>query len=137
VQDPAVQFKLNEQTEVTVVEVEGDADKAFAIQYFVGTFVGISAGQPPEGDPSDDKLVATVAATFLVRYLSDTAPTQDMLQAFNDNAVHHAWPYWREYLSSVTTRLRVPTVVLPVRVSVPSAVSPGTLDGVQSQGAKS
>jgi hypothetical protein len=99
----------------------------FAIQYFVGTFVSVIAGPAPEGEPSEDQLVATVAATFLVRYLSDMQPTEQMLQAFNDNAIHHAWPYWREYVESITTRLRVPTVVIPLRVvatPAPSAPPP-------------
>ena len=117
IKDPSVNFKLNENTECAVLEVDGvDNTRVFAIQYFVGTFVRVIAGPAPEGEPNEDQLVATIAATFLVRYLSETQPSENMLKAFNDNAIHHAWPYWREYVESITTRLRVPTVVIPLRV---------------------
>jgi hypothetical protein len=117
VADPSVQFKLDEGNECSVMEADGANDtKMYAVQYFIGTNVRLVAGKVHEKDPSEDKLVATIAATFLVRYLTDASPSQEMLQAFNDHAVHHIWPYWREYVESTTTRLRVPTVVIPLRV---------------------
>jgi hypothetical protein len=124
VADPSVQYKLDQNNECAVVEVEGpNATKVYGIQYFVGTNVSILTGQVREGEPSEDQLVATIAATFLVRYLSETAPSEEMVQVFNDHAVHHIWPYWREYVESTTTRLRVPTVVLPLRVIANPAIS--------------
>ncbi len=125
IKDPSVNFRLNENTECTVLDVDADSTKMFAIQYFVGTFVRVVAGPMPEGEPNEDQLVATIAATFLVRYLSETQPSEQMLQSFNDNAIHHAWPYWREYIESITTRLRVPTVVIPLRVT--SGPSPAVI----------
>jgi hypothetical protein len=117
IKDPTVEFRLSEQSEVAVIEVETpEKSPKFAVHYFVGTFVRLCSGPIPAGEANEDQLVATVAATFLVRYLSDIAPTRDMLQAFNENAVHHAWPYWRELVESMTTRLRVPTVIIPMRV---------------------
>jgi hypothetical protein len=117
VSDPSVQFKLDENNDCGVAEITGPNEaKMFGVHYFVGTNVRVLAGQAREGESSDDNVVATIAATFLVRYLTDTSPSQEMLQAFNDHAVHHIWPYWREYVESMTTRLRVPTVVIPLRV---------------------
>lgn len=114
--DPSVQFKLDEGNECAVMESDGPNDtKIYAVQYFVGTNVRLVAGQVKETDPTEDKVVAIIAATFLVRYLTDTNPSQEMLQAFNDHAIHHVWPYWREYVESTTTRLRVPTVIIPLR----------------------
>jgi hypothetical protein len=116
VNNPSIEYGLSEQSEVTVSEVEtSEHTRKFAIQYFVGTFVRICTGPIPVGQANEDQLVATLAATFLARYLSDSAPSPDMLQAFNENAVHHVWPYWREYIESMTTRLRVPTVIIPMR----------------------
>jgi hypothetical protein len=131
VADPSVQFKLDENNECGVAEVTGPNDvKMFGVHYFVGTNVRVLAGQEREGESSDDKVVATIAATFLVRYLTDAAPSQELLQAFNDHAVHHVWPYWREYVESTSTRLRVPTVVLPLRVV--SALSAPVLTSEQT-----
>jgi hypothetical protein len=118
--DPSVQFKLDENNECGVAEVTGPNDaKMFGVHYFVGTNVRVLVGQEREGESSDDRVVATIAATFLVRYLTELAPSEELLQAFNDHAIHHVWPYWREYVESTSTRLRVPTVVLPLRVVAP------------------
>jgi hypothetical protein len=135
VADPAVQYKLDQNNECTVVEAEGPNEtKIYGIQYFVGTNVNIFTGQVREGEPSEDQLVATIAATFLVRYVSDTAPSQEMIQAFNDHAIHHIWPYWREYVESTTTRLRVPTVVIPLRVIATPSIPPPTANQGEAKG---
>jgi hypothetical protein len=129
VADPAVQFRLDENNECGVAEVTGPNEaKMFGVHYFIGTNVRVFSGQVREGESSDDKVVATIAATFLVRYLTDTAPSEELLQAFNDHAVHHIWPYWREYVESTTTRLRVPTVVIPLRVVGGPSTTPQTAD---------
>ena len=119
IQDPGVQYKLDEKNECSVSESVGPAagSKMFYVQYFIGTSVRVFAGRDGEND--EDKLLATITATFVVRYLSDSMPSHELIAAFNDHAVHHAWPYWREYVESITTRIRVPTVVLPLRVIPP------------------
>jgi hypothetical protein len=115
IQDPGVQYKLDEKNECAVTEGNGPTGlKMYFVQYFVGTSVRVFAGH--DGENNEDKLVATIAATFVVRYVSESAPSEELIAAFNDHAIHHAWPYWREYVESTTTRIRVPTVVLPLRV---------------------
>ena len=135
VTDPSVQFKLDENNECSVVEAPGlDDAKIYGVQYFVGTTVKIFSGQVRDNELAEDKLVATIAATFLVRYVTDASPSLEMLQAFNDNAVHHVWPFWREYIESATTRLRVPTVVIPLRIAVPNKVPVEVPDDAEEKG---
>lgn len=89
------------------------------VRYYVGTGLRILGENVDPKDPNipRDKLIADIEATFVVRYvvIGDTRPTDPMLEVFNDNAVHHVWPYWREFLQAATVRLRVPPVVLPMR----------------------
>jgi hypothetical protein len=104
----------------------------FLVRYIVGTGLRILK---PEADPTNsnltrDDLIADIEATFVVRYavVTKEEPSQDMLTAFNDNAVHHMWPYWREFLQATTMRLRVPPVVLPMRVVAPVSEPPPRAD---------
>jgi hypothetical protein len=134
IREPHVQFKMADENECNVTEVDGpNSTRIFAVQYFVGTSVRLLQGGVPEKEPSEDQLVATVSATFVVRYMSDTQPNQDMIQAFNDHAVHHVWPYWREYVESTTARLRVPTVVIPLRHAQMAPIPPTAGDSKQAE----
>lgn len=117
----SAQFKINPTNDCQVDELQPAQNNIrFVVRYFVGTGLRILG---PGADPLDenvtrDNLIADIEATFVVRYavLSQDQPTAAMLAAFNDNAVHHVWPYWREFLQATTMRLRVSPVVLPMRV---------------------
>jgi hypothetical protein len=123
--NPVVQYKLSESNECSVTRIDdANGQTIFAVHFFVGTLVRILAGGMPNKEPGEDQLVATIDATFLARYMSDANPTPEMLQAFNDHAVHHVWPYWREYIESTTTRLRVPLVVIALRHSKANQMPP-------------
>ena len=115
-----LQFKLSPTNDCQVVEVEPTQNGIrFMVRYYVGTGLRILGENVDPKDPNipRDKLIADIEATFVVRYvvIGDTRPTDPMLEVFNDNAVHHVWPYWREFLQAATVRLRVPPVVLPMR----------------------
>ncbi len=50
---------------------------------------------------------------YVVRDLDDL--TDAHCEAFADlNALFNVWPYWREYVQSITTRMGLPGLVLPV-----------------------
>jgi len=68
-----------------------------------------------------EDLLGEVTATFVLRYSwkPNEAPTDEILSAFIDNAIHHMWPYWREFLQASTTRLRLPPFMLPMRIVRP------------------
>lgn len=76
---------------------------------------------------SDDQPIAEedmkllVAGTFMVRYAvregdDDRTPLthNDILAFANFNAAVNAWPYWREFVQSMTSRMEIPTVTVPL-----------------------
>jgi hypothetical protein len=116
----SVQFRIGPQTDVQVLQHVGADGTQRRVQYIVDT--GLRVLKPgieaTKQDPTPDDIFADISAKFVVRYLitADDNPTQEMLKAFADNAVHHMWPYWREFLQATTARLRLPSIILPMRV---------------------
>jgi hypothetical protein len=121
------QFKLNPANECAVDEVTPPQnDFRYMVRYFVGTGLRIlnPSADLENANLTREDLIAEIEATFVVRYavIGRDHPLPEMLEAFNDHAVHHMWPYWREFLQATTLRLRVPPVVLPMRIATPSSV---------------
>lgn len=73
---------------------------------------------PKAESDQDNKPVAEIEAVFVARYLvnPDAKVASEELQEFGQfNATYHVWPYWREFASSLSMRLRLPVVTLPMR----------------------
>jgi hypothetical protein len=90
------------------------------VRFFIDTGVRI-VKHGVDMNPSEitqAHLLGEVTATFVLRYTwqPEEAPTAELLTAFIDNAIHHMWPYWREFLQTSTARLRLPAFILPMRV---------------------
>jgi hypothetical protein len=115
------QMRLNPTNEIVTDEsVPPQGATHFFVRYFVGTgvrFLGEGVDQTNQNLTRDD-LIAEVEATFVARYAVLTAdmPAMHVLQSFNENAVFHVWPYWREFLQAAAIRLRIPPLVLPMRM---------------------
>jgi len=63
-----------------------------------------------------DKPLAKIQADMLLLYRIENFEglTNDHFKHFADkNAVFNAWPYWREFVQSMTTRMQLPTLTLP------------------------
>jgi Uncharacterized protein conserved in bacteria (DUF2188) len=59
----------------------------------------------------------TVVAQFRLTYALERAgelTDHDFEQFAHWNAVFNAWPYWREYVSSIISRAQLPQVIVPV-----------------------
>lgn len=70
----------------------------------------------PEGTEDDNEIVSIVNE-YIVRYsVADRKGlTKKDIKAFcNINAVYNAWPYWREYVQSMTNRMDIPTLIMPL-----------------------
>jgi hypothetical protein len=123
----SVQLRVGPQTDIQLLEHVAPNGTQRRVQYIVDTGLRLLKPgiDPAKQDPSPDEILGEITAKFVVRYLitTDDNPTQEMLQAFADNAVHHMWPYWREFLQATSTRLRLPSIVLPMR-SVQTAPAP-------------
>jgi hypothetical protein len=109
-----VRFKFMHQiktSEVLTVEENGDSRQYFRVNLLVGCrFVTAD-------DNEEDEMKAQIEATFCAEYLmtkEDVNP--DGLKVFAlENVSYHVWPYWREYLVNMCSRLNLPKVPLPTR----------------------
>jgi hypothetical protein len=65
-------------------------------------------------DVREPHVLATVEATFAAYYQVNKELEEDAIREFvKRNVGYHIWPYWREYASSVGSRLRLPRFTLP------------------------
>ena len=61
-------------------------------------------------------ILAEVTAVFRAIYkITDANLTDEALHEFSRlNVGYHVWPYWREFSSSMASRLRIPNFTLPL-----------------------
>ncbi len=79
------------------------------------------SGKPDREDAAE---VFKIEAKFVLDYTldGDATPKDEEITAFAKlNGIYNAWPYWREYVQSVASRMGLPRVVLP-------ALTPGTIE---------
>jgi preprotein translocase subunit SecB len=96
----------------------------------VGAFIQFTLNAFGEGvEQKKENSFLVIDATFLLLYhIRSTEGLDD--EAFSSfaeaNGVYNAWPYWREFVQSVTSRMGLPTLTVPVfRIS---SVLPKTAD---------
>jgi preprotein translocase subunit SecB len=67
-------------------------------------------------DPSSEPRIAIGAVFILVYSVKAIADFSDKeLTAFaKTNGVFNAWPYWREFVQSTSTRMGIPPIIVPV-----------------------
>lgn len=75
----------------------------------------ISSEQPSSENEEDQQIIARVECIIVGCYLMKKEVSEDALREFAvKNCGLHVWPYWREFLSSQSERLRLPRVMLPI-----------------------
>lgn len=90
-----------------LVDIDGDGQLARIYIRFGTRWVN-----PNEDGYTDIK--AFVEADFIAEYQVTNKLEQAAIDEFAlKNVSYHAWPYWREFLSSQCERLRLPRVILP------------------------
>lgn len=114
-----IQFRLQPAEDIEHCELGNDQTVVKVIRYPIHAGLRlIKPGVEPSDSITREQLTAEISAVFVVKYsLSNPnePPTGDMLSVFTENAIHHMWPYWREFLQATSARLRLPTIVLPMR----------------------
>lgn len=82
---------------------------------FLVVFTGNAALRPAESSSKEPALEAHVEIELRYGHPEGMDFQPDELEAFaNLNGVFNAWPYFREFVQSVTTRMGLPPFVLPV-----------------------
>jgi preprotein translocase subunit SecB len=110
-----VDDRLPEQLELQIgVKARTEATKAkgcgiaVVVEFDVaGRYTGVDSKVAP----------LQIAATFQVEYTLDSLEgiKSENIKAFAElNGVYSAWPYWREYAQSVTVRMGLPPMPVPV-----------------------
>ncbi|MCU7891776.1 MAG: hypothetical protein KZQ78_09240 [Candidatus Thiodiazotropha sp. (ex Ustalcina ferruginea)] len=63
------------------------------------------------------KDIVQVSAEFVAYYTMARELEQELIDEFcKFNVGYHVWPYWREYASSIASRLRLPPIIPPLYV---------------------
>ena len=67
---------------------------------------------------SRNNLVMKIEASFCTSYLVKTLPDDSLLDDFDYfmtiNPISNAWPYWREFVQSMSTRMGFPALTVPL-----------------------
>jgi hypothetical protein len=93
-------------TNVSYVLAEEDRDLQVQIEFGLTMKAGGSADQKLE-----------VKATFAINYSMKSSAefAESEYQAFAElNGVHNAWPFWRELVLNLTSRMGISPIVIPV-----------------------
>lgn len=86
----------------------GEADHLLCVLTFALSAEGATPEQPQ---------VFLIEAQFALAYtfLSLDGVPDDLLQEFGQrNALHNAWPYWREFVQTMTSRMGLPALKVPL-----------------------
>jgi hypothetical protein len=82
---------------------------------FISVIATFALRSPSDADPN--KFIIDIGASFLLIYKVNDAKTFDAeaLKQFADaNGTFNAWPYWREFVQSITTRMGLAPLIVPV-----------------------
>lgn len=115
-----VQFKNFVQDSLTLEAENQNGKKQSLVRYrYTTAFRVLPPGLPEEikSDPSkiEEKTIIEVIATFVALYaLKQEIPKDSMAEFAKFNVGYHVWPYWREYASSTSNRLRLPVFSIPL-----------------------
>lgn len=92
-------------------------------QKIIGVFTTFVLNAFGEGvEQKKENSFLEIEATFLLLYniKSLEGLDDDAFRSFSElNGVYNAWPYWREFVQNVTSRMELPTLTVPVFRIVP------------------
>ena len=74
-------------------------------------------GFKPSPNESQQELAVSIEATFAVVYICENIVQlmPENLAAFaSTNAIYNLWPFWRELVMNISTRLRLHPIVIPL-----------------------
>jgi hypothetical protein len=112
-----------ERCDLDELQVPGDAGSEKIRRYRFVYQLGVRVLQDPDDErdtEADDTIISVVEAQMYALYLEtnggDAAPLGRLvLDEFGHaNGLYHVWPYWREYVHSAFSRLRMPTITIPM-----------------------
>lgn len=74
----------------------------------------VVTAEPKDGDAQSQILSIECGLELEYGLPGSVTPSAGQLAAFaQTNGVFNAWPYWREFIQSMSTRMQLPPIVLP------------------------
>lgn len=119
--------QLDVAFEYTILEVEYEGmDLKVQIGFSAISFKSDDTIEDNKGIPEEDKLFQ-ISCVFELSYKLELDTVEDVLEGFTDevqqfvdqNVPVNAWPYARETISSLTTRMGFPPLFIPTFKRVP------------------
>ncbi|MBM4273454.1 MAG: hypothetical protein FJ134_03205 [Deltaproteobacteria bacterium] len=115
-------LSLEHKCSTEILEI--DKEKSILCKFRVFAF---------NGESSENKLVMKIEASFCTSYIwkflpdtliPDIDDSPETLLAYTEylvtiNPISDAWPYWREFVQSMSTRMGFPALTVPVLEIVP------------------
>ncbi len=87
-------------------------------QNIIGVFIRFALNAFGEGvEQKKENSFLSIEATFLLLYSIKSMEGLDdgAFCSFAElNGAYNAWPYWREFVQSITSRMELPTLTVPV-----------------------
>lgn len=116
-EQPAARQEGMRGVEYVVGEATLGGEERKVVQFFVRLGTRVVKDVEDENPP----VYFVIEATFLIEY-EMVAPLEDgALKTFADfNAVHNAWPFWRQHVYDVVQRARLPHLDVPLFAGTPS-----------------
>lgn len=111
-----VQIKFVPKADINHIELTNEAnaqEKINILRYSIETGVRfVSLNEKSEEPPVRASVTAVFAADYVIK--SQDLVDDEGIAAFAQNVAYHIWPYWREFIHSMSNRLRLPAAVLPM-----------------------
>lgn len=103
----------------SVLDAEIDGEQNKILQSIVD--LGVRLVAPAEKEDDDGAEALVVEARFVVNFLITGSISDAAVEAFaRFNAVHVAWPFWRQHVFDVCQRGHLPILEVPLRPGLPS-----------------
>ncbi len=111
------------------VRVEVDKDKNRIVVFPKFELKGYSGKKKAEQDEPFLNIKAMFALVYRAKDLSKLS--KKAFDSFGQaNGIYNAWPYWREFVQNVTTRMGLPSLTVPVfRIVAPPQKEASTKKG--------
>ncbi len=110
------EHKRGVEYQVSEVEVEGGTERQLQVLVELGIRISADA---PEG--VEAPIYVQIEAEFVVVYEVIGEIEDSAISLFaNFNAVHNAWPFWRQHVFDLVQRARLPQIEVPLFSGVKS-----------------
>lgn len=111
-EQPAARQEHLRGVQYVIGDTELEDGKSYKILQFLVHLGTRVVNDVPDGEAD---VYFRIEAKFLVEYEMTSALEEDAIKAFADyNAVHNAWPFWRQHVYDIVQRSRLPHLDIPL-----------------------